>query len=137
MAERRTPFPFCDFVVKEETLFGIYMQDAEMISTFQSFPEVLLCNSTCKTNSVNMTLYALTAIDGHSESQVVGTFILSSDDKPSLQHMIAKFKEKNDNITSIKCVITNKDMFEKAVFKVEMTQVEIQLCLYNTLHTFS
>ena len=31
------PSLFCDFVVKEDTLSGIYMQDAEMFSTFQSF----------------------------------------------------------------------------------------------------
>ena len=44
-----------------------------------------------------MALYVLIAINGHSESQVVGTFPLSAEDKSSLQQMIAKFKEKNDN----------------------------------------
>ena len=71
--------------MKEDTLSGIYMQDAEMFSTFQRFPEVLLCDSTYKTNNANMALYVLIAIDGHSESQVVGTFLLSAEDK-SLFH---------------------------------------------------
>ena len=60
-----------------------------------------------------MALYILIAIDGHSESQVVSTFLLSTEDKPSLQQMIAKFKEKNGNWKDIKCVITDKDMTER------------------------
>ena len=84
-----------------------------------------------------MALYVLIAIDGHSESQVVGTFLLSAEGKSSLQQMIAKFKEKNDIWANIKCVITDKDMTERAVFKAEMTQVEMQICLYHTLQTFS
>ena len=131
------PSLYCDFVVKEEVLCGIYMQDAEMLSTFQRFPEVLLCDSTYKTNNANMALYVLIAIDGHSESQVVATFLLSSEDKLSLQQMIAKFKEKNENWSSIKCVITDKDMTERSVFKGEMSQVEMQICLFHTLRTFS
>ena len=130
------PSLYCDFVVKEEVLSGIYMQDAEMLSTFQRFPEVLLCDSTYKTNNANMALYVLIAIDGHSESQVVATFLLSSEDKLSLQQMIAKFKEKNENWTNIKYVITDKDMTERSVFKAEMTQVEMQICLFHTLRTF-
>ena len=54
------------------------MWDAEMLSTFQRFPKVRLCDSTCKTNNDNMALYVLIAIGGHSESQVVATFLLSS-----------------------------------------------------------
>ena len=64
-------------------------------------------------------MYALIAINGYSESQVVETFLLSSDDKSSLQQMIAKCKEKNDNMTNIKCVITNKNMSERLVSKLK------------------
>ena len=130
------PSLYCDFVVKEEVLSGIYMQDAEMLSTFQRFPEVLLCDSTYKTNNANMALYVLIAIDSHSESQVVATFLLSSEDKLSLQQMIAKFKENNENWSNIKCVITDKDMTERSIFKAEMTQVAMQICLFHTLRTF-
>ena len=82
--------------------------------------------------------YVLIAVDGHSESQVVAAFLLSTEDKSSLQQIIAKFKEKNENWAKIKCVITDKDMAERAVFKTEMPQVfQMQICLYHSLRTFS
>ena len=78
-----------------------------MFSTFKRFPEVLLSDSTYKTNNVNMALYVLIAVDGHSKSQVVAAFLLSTEDKSSLQQIIAKFKEKNENWAKMKCVISS------------------------------
>ena len=83
-----------------------------------------------------MALYVL-IVDGHRESQVVAAFLLSTEDKSSLQQMIAKFKEKNQDWAKIKCVITDKDMTEHAVFKTEMPQVQMQICLYHFLRTFN
>ena len=83
-----------------------------MFSTFKRFSEVLHSDSTYKTNNVNMGLHVLIGVDGHSESQVVAAFLLSTEDKNSLQQMIAKFKEKNQCWTNIQCVITAKDMTE-------------------------
>ena len=54
---------------------GVYIQDAEMKSTFDRFPEVILADSTYKTNNLNMALYALLAVDGHGESQVICAFL--------------------------------------------------------------
>ena len=65
----------CDFSVKDNVvLSGIYIQDAEMKSIFVRFPEVLLSDSTYKTNNVNMALYVLVATDGDSESHVIAAF---------------------------------------------------------------
>ena len=50
------PGIYSDFVVKDNVLTGIYIQDPEMFSTFKRFPEVLLSDSTYKTNNVNMAL---------------------------------------------------------------------------------
>ena len=87
----------CDFSVKDDVLAGIYIQDPEMKSTFHIFPEVLLSDSTYKTNNVNMALYVLIAVYGLSESHVIAAFLLSTEDKASLTDMMTKFKEKIKN----------------------------------------
>ena len=50
----------CEFVADENNvLTGIFIQDAEMKSTFDRFPEVILADSTYKTNNLNLALYAM------------------------------------------------------------------------------
>ena len=73
-------------MVNDSELTGIYIQDSEMKSTFQRFPEVLLSDSTYKTNNVNMALYVLMAVDGNSESHIVAAFLLSEKTRP-LSHI--------------------------------------------------
>ena len=135
----QTQFPGidCKFVVNDSELTGIYIQDPEMKSTFQRFPEVLLSDSTYKTNNVNMALYVLMAVDGNSESHIVAAFLLSKEDKISLTDMMQRFKTRNPQWQNTQCIITDKDMTERSVFKSELPQVQPQICLYHTLRTFS
>ena len=117
----QTQFPGidCEFVVNDSELTGIYIQDPEMKSTFQRFPEVLLSDSTYKTNNVNMALYVLMAVDGNSESHIVAAFLLSKEDKISLTDMMQRFKTRNPQWQNTQCIITDKDMTERSVFKSE------------------
>ena len=67
----------CDFVVDmKNMLCGLYLQDSEMKSTFSRFPEVVLADSTYKTNNLNMALYAILSVDGHGESHLICAFLL-------------------------------------------------------------
>ena len=65
----QTQFPGidCEFVVNDSELTGIYIQDPEMKSTFQHFPEVLLSDSTYKTNKLNVNMATLLAETGMDE----------------------------------------------------------------------
>ena len=128
----------CEFVADENNvLTGIFIQDAEMKSTFDRFPEVILADSTYKTNNLNLALYAMLCVDGIGDSHVVCAFFVLSEDKVSLTDMINRFKERNPKWTDVKTVITDKDMTERAVFKNCLPSVNLQICLYHTLRTFS
>ena len=128
----------CEFVVNvNNTLSGVFIQDAEMKSIFSRFPEVVLADSTYKTNNLNMALYALLAVDGHGESHLICAFFVVDEDKQSLEDMLFRFKERNPKWTDICTVITDKDMTERLVFKCSFPQVNLQICLYHTLRNFS
>ena len=116
---------------------ALKLPDAEMKSIFDRFPEVMLSDSTYKTNNVNMALYVLLATDGHSESHIIAAFLLSTNDKASLTDTVTKFKQKNPAWETIKCLITDQDMTERSIFKAELPQIHLQICLYHTLRTFS
>ena len=128
----------CEFVVGDNTTVkGIFIQDAEMKSTFERYPEVLLADSTYKTNNLNMALYAVLAVDGLGESHVVASFFVTSEDKTSLEDMLQRFRRQNPRWRDVATVITDKDMTERSVFKSIFPQVDLQICLYHTLRTFS
>ena len=127
-----------DFLVDENNMLcGIYIQDSEMKSTFGRFPEVVLADSTCKTNNLNMALYAILSVDGYGESHLTCAFFVVNEDKATLADMLQRFKDRNPNWSDINTVITDKDMTERIVFKEAFPQVDLQICLYHTLRTFS
>ena len=79
-----------DFVTYDSLpLTGKYLQDAEMESTVE---KVFLADSTYKMNNLHMALYALLAVDGHGESQVVYPFFVTSEDKTTLMDMSEHFR---------------------------------------------
>ena len=57
-------------------LCGQYIQHCEMKSTFSRFPEVVLADSTFKTNNLNISLYTILSVDGHGESHLICAFLL-------------------------------------------------------------
>ena len=128
----------CEFMVNEsQVLTGIFLQDAEMKSTFDRFPEVWLADSTYKTNNLNMALYVLLCVDGNSDSHLVCAFFVLNEDKASLTDMINRFKNRNQWWSDVRTVITDKDMTERSVFKSCVPSVNLQICLYHILRTFS
>ena len=76
------------------------------------------------------------AIDGNGASQIVGFFVVSSEDEPTLRKMVQVFKAKNPCWEKIEVVVTDKDMTERIVFKSEMPHIQLQLCLFHVLRTF-
>ena len=55
-----------------------------MKSTFEKFPEVILADSTHKTNEHDMPFFALLCIDGNRDSHVIATFLVNKEDECTL-----------------------------------------------------
>ena len=116
---------------------GIYIQDSLMKSTFEKFPEVLLADSTHKTNENDMPFFALLCIDGNGESHVIAAFLVNKEDEATLREMLKIFTRKNPATSRTSIVLTDKDMTERNVFKSELPHIDLQICLYHVLRTFS
>ena len=115
---------------------GIYLQDEQMKRTFQKFPEVILADSTHKTNDRDMPFFALLTIDGYGDSHIVAAFLVNHEDEQTLTQMLKIFQEKNPASAQTKVVITDKDMSERITFKSVLPDVELQICLFHVLRTF-
>ena len=119
-----------------DIITGIFFQDPQMESAFQRFPEVILADATHKTNDQGMVLYTLLCIDGNGESQVAAVFLLQHEDEISLRKMVEIFKESNSRWKDMTVVMTDKDMTKRGVFKKELPQIHLEICLFHVLRTF-
>ena len=66
-----------------------------MWENFNSFPEVLLADSTYNVNDRNMPLYVLMVVDGNGFTQQVCFFVVQDETKETLKKMIEVFKDRN------------------------------------------
>ena len=84
-----------------------------------------------------MPFYVLLVIDGSGDSHLGAAFVIHQEDEPSLRKMLSIFKDRNPAWSQTKVVIMDKAMVERNVFKSEMEQVELQICLFHVLRSFS
>ena len=95
-----------EFVIDENGhVNGIYMQDQEMKSIFQRFPEVILADATHKTNTQEMPFFAMMAVDGDGKSKLVAAFLVQNEEEVTLRKMIQLLKERNPDWTKIQVII--------------------------------
>ena len=69
--------------MKDDLCDGIYMQDAEMKSQFERYPETVLMDATHKTNNLDMPLYTMAIIDGNGATQPVAFFLVENESNES------------------------------------------------------
>ena len=81
------------------------MQDAEMKSQFERFPETVLMDATHKTNNLDMPLYTMATIDGNKETQVAASFLVENEDEDSISYMMQLFKKRNPNSKKQLCYL--------------------------------
>ncbi|CAB3995110.1 zinc finger SWIM domain-containing 1-like [Paramuricea clavata] len=123
-------------VDEENNLLGIYYQDKPMKIAYDSFPEMLFIDATYKLNELKMPLYIMLGEDGNGESEIFCTFIVSNEEKPTIQKMVQIFKNHNPTWTETKTVMTDKDFVERQVFKEEFPNVHLSICLFHSQRSF-
>ena len=121
---------------ENEVVQGLYIQDAMMKDKFQKFPEVILVDSTHKTNLNAMPLFVILCIDGNGDSHVVAAFLVHHEDEVTVREMVKVFKAKNPASGETSVIITDKDMTERGIFKTELPDIELQICFFHVLRTF-
>lgn len=115
----------------DNVLEGIYFQNNIMKKTFAAYPHVLLCDATYKLNNLRMPLYILLVTNGNNEGKIVATFILASETKDCIRHMVKIFKNNNDSCNKIETIFTDKDFKERDVFSEEFLNANLYLCRFH------
>lgn len=108
-----------------------------MQSIFHAFPEILLFDGTYSLNNRRMPLVILLAIDGNGESQVVGLFLVVTENLEIFTTMFQQFKQENSNWDKIEVVITDKAMVNLAVVANELPNAAHQLCVFHAMQNFN
>ena len=103
---------------------------------FESYPEILLVDATYKLNDLRLPLYVMLVVDGNGESEIVGLMLAADERQETLKQMVVYFKDLNPKWREINCVMADKDMTERQVFKEELPQAGLLICLFHTMRTF-
>ena len=77
-----------EYVTQDNNLSAIFFQDKQMRSAFEHYPEVILVDSTYKTNNHRMPLYFIISVDGQGQSAV---FLLTHEEESLLTTVINQF----------------------------------------------
>ena len=78
-----------------------------------------------------MPLYVMLGEDGNGETEIFCTFIVSNEEKLTIQKMVQIFKDQNPSWTKTKTVITDKDFVERKVFIKTSSLMSIWLYAFS------
>ena len=107
-----------------------------MRDMFECYPEILLVDATYKLNDLRLPLYVMLVVDGNGESEIVGLMLAADERRETIRQMMVYFKNLNPKWKKINCVMADKDMTERQVFKEELPQAGLLICLFHTMRTF-
>ena len=96
-----------------------------MRKMFEKFLEVLLIDATYKLNELRLPLFVLMSVDDNGEGEILSLWIVSDESRETIREMMKVFKWGNDNWTSIRCVMSDKDMVERNVIREEIPNVPL------------
>lgn len=111
-AMRKVPGAKIDVAYDQNNeLIGVYYQDARMAALFESYPEIIVFDTTYKLNDRRMPLFLMMIVDGAGETEVACLWIIRSDSKAAAESMLDAFKSHNENWSKIKVVISKYKYF--------------------------
>lgn len=121
---------------EENQLEAVYFQDESMKRMFQSFPELLLFDGTFSLNDRRMPLIVLMVVDGNGYSQVVGLFLVTSENARALNILFEKFKQVNPMSEKIEVILTDKGAANINAVNNQFPNVAHHLCVFHVSQAF-
>ena len=120
----------------ENTMVGLFFQDARMRQIFAEYPEFLCVDATYKLNDLRMPLYLLIVENGNGQSEIVGIWVVANETEETINSMVEIFKDQNPKWTNTKTVMTDKDFIEREVFSRNFPDAKLRICLFHVLRSF-
>ena len=119
------------FSDEDSNFKGLFFQDRHMIEAFQAYPEMLCIDATFKLLNLGLPIPSFIG-----QSEIVGVCLLVSEDAVSMEWMLSTFKKHNEQWSSMRVIMADKDIKERKVFKEAMPDASVLICLFHTLRTF-
>ena len=120
----------------ENTLTGLFVQDARMRQMFSEYPEFLCIDATNKVNDLPMPLYLLMIENGNGQSEICGILVVANECEETIQSAVDIFKEQNPKWIDKKKIMTDKDFVEKEVLGGSFPDANLRICLVHVPRTF-
>lgn len=120
----------------QNELEAIYFQDERMKTYFDRFPEMLSFDGTYCLIDRRMPLVILLVVDGNGESQIVGFFIVKSENANTLNFLFESFKDENPKHDQIGVVLTDKNFAARNVIEAQFPQAAHHLCVFHVAQIF-
>ena len=93
-----------------------------MKHAFNAYPEIVLVDTTYKLLDLGLPVYLMLSEDSNGQSEIICVCFLVSGDSDSLKWMIETFKCRNSATNKIRVFMADKDIKERQVLKVMVTQ---------------
>ena len=122
-----------EVLVNEDNVFhGLFFQDIQMKQVFSAYLELLCIDATYKLLELRFPLYIILVEDGNGCSEVAAAFLLLEETEESLQKVIEVFKKQNPVWSSVRVIMTDKDISECDVLARNFPDSDLQICLFHT-----
>ena len=120
-----------DVLLNEEKVFyGLFFQDTQMKQVFAAYPELLCMDATYKLLELRFPLYIILVEDGNGCSEVAAAFLLLEETEESLQKVMDIFKKRNRCWSSVRVIMTDKDINERDVLARSFPNSDLQIITF-------
>lgn len=117
-------------------LEAIYFQDLRMKEYFANFPDLLMFDGTYKLNDARMPLIILVVVNGNGETQIVGLFLVKSENCAIFNFLFTHFKAANPNCAQTEVIITDKHFANCNVIQQQFPNAAHHLCVFHVAQIF-
>lgn len=102
-----------------------------MKSYFEHYPDLLMFDGTYSLNDRRLILVILLVIDGNSESQIAGLFLVQTENAETFNALFDAFKQENPEHARTEVILTDKHGANLNVIQTQFPNAAHHLCVFH------
>ncbi|KAE9319835.1 hypothetical protein PF008_g18169 [Phytophthora fragariae] len=114
----------------------IVFQTTGMPKMFSLFPEVLLVDSTHKTNDLRYKLFSFMITDAYGKGQFAQHALVDQETDANMELAVEAFQENNKDWAKVAVIMVDKDLTEIGVLEKKFPNARVLLCRFHVLKWF-
>lgn len=121
----------------KKTFKGIFFSTSKMKESFRSYPKILFIDGTYKLVRNGFVFLIINVVDGNNYTHMIGAALLADEKAETLEAVMACLIAGNpEACQKVECIITDKDLTERAVLRKIFPNAQLFLCKFHTLRSF-